>query len=74
MFSKIVTFINFFLSVYDLIRLNFFILFNKIFYPKKKIIFIYHPTRSLTLNNKNYLEQLFNDYGKDYLIINGKLF
>ena len=71
MFSKIVTFIKFFFSVYDLIRLNFFILFNKIFYPKKKFIFIYHPTRSLTFNNKNYLEQLFNDYGKDYLIING---
>ena len=71
MFSKIVTFINFFLSVFDLIRLNFFILINKIFYPKKKIIFIYHPTRSLTFNNKNYLEELFNDYGKDFLIING---
>ena len=25
----------------------------------------------MTFNNKNYLEQLFNDYGKDYLIING---
>ena len=58
-FQKIVTFINFFLSVYDLIRLNFFILFNKIFYPKKKIIFIYHPTRSLTLNNKKLFRATF---------------
>lgn len=71
MISKIKTLIKFFLSFISIIKLNALIFFYKLLKPKKEIIFIYHPTRSLTFNNKNYLEKLFSDYGNNYLIING---
>ena len=70
MSSKIIILINFFLSFVNILKINFLIFFNKLFNSKKKIIFIYHPTRSLTLNNKNYLEKLFSNYDNDYFIIN----
>jgi hypothetical protein len=71
MISKIKTLIKFFLSFISIVKLNILIFFYKLLKPKKRIIFIYHPTRSLTFNNKNYLEKLFSDYGNNYLIING---
>lgn len=71
MISKIKTLIKFFLSFISILKLNLLIFFYKLLKPNKKIIFIYHPTRSLTLNNKDYLEKLFSDYGSNYLIING---
>ena len=55
MISKIKTLINFLLSFTSVLKLNFSIFSHKIYNSKKKVIFINHPSRSLTLNNKNYL-------------------
>ena len=51
--DRIITFIN-------VIRLNFIILGFKIFNPKKKIIFFYHPRKLLTLIHVHYILDLFD--------------
>ena len=51
----------------SLIKLNLIILFNKILYPKKKIIFFYQPKKNFNIKSANFIEDLFNDLGKNFL-------
>ena len=38
---------------------------------KKKIIFFYHPKKSLTLMHKFYIEDLLEDFTENYSVIYG---
>ena len=59
--------IDLFKAFLSLIKLNLIILFNKILYPKKKIIFFYQPKKNFNIKSANFIEDLFNDLGKNFL-------
>ena len=59
-------------TFFSLIKLNLIFLFNKILYPKIKITFFYSPTKDKT-QNENYIDDLFDNLGKDFLVIFGYL-
>ena len=61
--------IGIFKSVISIIKINIIITYSKII--NKKIIFFYHPKKLLTLNNTYYLDELFSDFEKEYLVIYG---
>ena len=58
-------------SIINVLKINIMIFKFKLFNNRNKIIFVYHPNKSLRLNHKDYLEDLFNEFGKNYLIIYG---
>ena len=62
--------IDLFKAFFALIKLNLVILINKIFFPKKIIIFFYWPKKHI-IQNANYIEDLFDNFGKFFLIIFG---
>ncbi len=62
--------LNFFLSLINIIKINFLVLKFKFFKSNKKIIFIYHPSNTYDLNSKKYLDDLFDNFENNYLIIN----
>ena len=62
-------FINTFKTFFSIIVINIIIIYSK--FKKKKIIFFYHPIKLLTLNHVYYLNDLFSDFKKDYLVIYG---
>lgn len=66
---RLTTIINILRSCIILIKINGLIFYYS-FFHKKKIIFIYHPSKSLTLNHKDYLNDLFNDFGENFFILN----
>lgn len=59
------------ISVINVLRINLIIAKFKFLNSKNKIIFIYHPSKSLTLNHKDYLDDLFSEFKENYLIIYG---
>ena len=59
--------IDLFKAFLSLIKLNLIILFNKILYPKKKIIFFYQPKKNFNIKSADFIEDLFNDLGKNFL-------
>lgn len=59
--------IDLFKAFLSLIKLNLIILFNKILYPKKKIIFFYQPKKNFGIKSANFIEDLFNDLGKNFI-------
>lgn len=63
--------LNIIISIINVLKINLIITKFKFLSSKNKIIFIYHPSRSLTLNHKDYLDDLFNSFEKNYLIIYG---
>ena len=63
--------LNVIISIINVLKINLIITKFKFLSSKNKIIFIYHPSRSLTLNHKDYLDDLFNSFEKNYLIIYG---
>ena len=63
--------IDLFKAFLSLIKLNLIILFNKILYPKKKIIFFYQPKKDFNIKSANFIEDLFNDLGKNFLFFIG---
>ena len=63
--------VDLFKAFLSLIKLNLIILFNKILYPKKKIIFFYQPKKNFNIKSANFIEDLFNDLGKNFLFFIG---
>ena len=61
--------VNVIKSILSIIKINIIIIYYKII--NKKIIFFYHPKKLLTLNNVYYLDELFSNFSKEYLIIYG---
>ena len=43
------------ISLGNIFKINLIIIKFKFLKPKNKVIFFYHPSKSLTLNHKNYL-------------------
>jgi len=62
--KKIITFVN-------VIKLNIIIFKFKVFNPKNKVIFFYHPKKLLTFIHLNYIKDLFNSFNEDYLTLYG---
>ena len=62
--KKIITFVN-------VIKLNIIIFKFKVFNPKNKVIFFYHPRKLLTFIHLNYIKDLFNSFNEDYLTLYG---
>ena len=62
--------IDLFKAFFSLIKLNLVILLSKIFFPKKIIIFFYWPKKHM-IQNENYIEDLFDNLGKNFLVIFG---
>ena len=62
--KKIITFVN-------VIKLNIIIFKFKVFNPKNKVIFFYHPRKLLTFIHLNYIKDLFNNFNENYLILYG---
>jgi len=59
--------IELFKTFFSLIKLNLIISFNKILYPKKKIIFFYQPNKRLNEESAYYIEDLFKNMEKNFL-------
>ena len=70
MLSKLKTINQIFFSISEILRINYFILRFKFLDRSRKVILIYHPSKLLTLNHKDYLRELFDNFDKKYLIIN----
>ncbi len=62
--------INLLKTFYSLVFLNFKIAFLKFFF-KKKIFFFYHPITHLTKIHTFYIEDLFNNIGKNIVVFFG---
>ena len=58
-----------FKSLLSTIKINILIIYSKI--KNKKIIFYYHPKKLSTLNNIYYIEELFNGFKDEYLVVYG---
>ena len=62
--------IDFIKAIFSLLRINLVIQLNKIFYPEIKIIFFYWPRKN-KIRNEKYIEDLLDNFGKDFLVIFG---
>ena len=61
--------LSLFKTLLSIVKINIIIIYSKII--NKKIIFFYHPKKLLTLNNVYYLDELFSDFSKEYVVIYG---